>query len=215
VELSLKPSDFHAKLDSFKKQLKIAAACGYQYGLTWIMPGSNMLEPEQYQKQLIERMKIFCELLGEYGLILAVEAVGVQTLRSEYLYPYSCLLGDLIGLFHETEKKNVGIVFDLFHCFCSGDTDYSVIKEKEQIITVHISDGVQGRTAKEQLDQDRRLPGETGVIPYIPFMRRLEELGYDGPIIPEPLDAFAWRQPLSARIRRASDVLDFILSGIG
>ena len=41
-------------------------------------------------------------------------------------------------------------------------------------------------TIEEQIDNVRCLPGETGVIDLAGFLRALREIGYDGPVTPEP-----------------------------
>jgi len=39
---------------------------------------------------------------------------------------------------------------------------------------------------EEQIDNDRRLPMETGVIDLPGFIKKLAAMGYDGPVTPEP-----------------------------
>ena len=41
-------------------------------------------------------------------------------------------------------------------------------------------------TLMNQIDNIRCLPAETGVIPLTELMQILTELGYDGPVTPEP-----------------------------
>ena len=41
----------------------------------------------------------------------------------------------------------------------------------------------------EYIDNDRRLPMETGVIDLGGFLKRLAALAYDGPVTPEPFSA--------------------------
>ena len=56
----------------------------------------------------------------------------------------------------------------------------------EDIVTVHVNDAPEGLALEEQVDNDRRLPMETGVIDLPGFMGKLSAMGYDGPVTPEP-----------------------------
>ncbi len=51
---------------------------------------------------------------------------------------------------------------------------------------VHINDAVEGRDPDEQIDKERRLPGESGVIDLKGFLQELKAIGYTGPVTPEP-----------------------------
>jgi sugar phosphate isomerase/epimerase len=57
----------------------------------------------------------------------------------------------------------------------------------------------------------RTLPGETGVIDLAGFMRALQKLGYEGPVMPEPfsqrINDLAAHDPLAAA-REASRSMD-------
>ncbi len=53
-------------------------------------------------------------------------------------------------------------------------------------MTVHVNDAPTGVAFEAYIDQDRRLPMETGVIDLPGFMRKLAGLEYGGPITPEP-----------------------------
>ena len=54
------------------------------------------------------------------------------------------------------------------------------------VVTVHVNDAPTGLTMDQYMDNDRRLPMETGVIDLPGFLKKLQAMGYDGPITPEP-----------------------------
>jgi sugar phosphate isomerase/epimerase len=56
----------------------------------------------------------------------------------------------------------------------------------DDIVTVHVNDAPTGLTLETYMDLDRRLPMETGVMDLPGFMQKLQALGYDGPVTPEP-----------------------------
>ena len=49
-----------------------------------------------------------------------------------------------------------------------------------------MNDAPAGRPKDEMKDSPREMPGATGVIDIAGFLRALKEIGYDGPVTPEP-----------------------------
>lgn len=98
---------------------------------------------------------------------------------------------------------NVGLLLDAWHLYESGG-DVSAMDQitAKDVIAVHVNDAPAGIPRDEQQDLVRALPMETGVIDIVPFMRKLQELGYDGPVMAEPfskrLEEIAAHDPVAA-----------------
>ena len=92
-------------------------------------------------------------------------------------------LADAIG------TGNVGLLLDAWHLYTSGGSldDLDQITAAD-IVTVHINDAPPGIAIDELADTKRHLPLETGVIDLVGFMRKLDQLGYDGPVTTEPFN---------------------------
>ena len=58
----------------------------------------------------------------------------------------------------------------------------------------------------------RRLPGETGIIDIIGFLRALKRIGYDGPVTPEPFDEKLRRMPIREAILKTSKAVNKVWS---
>jgi sugar phosphate isomerase/epimerase len=102
---------------------------------------------------------------------------------------------------------NVGLLLDAWHLYTSGGSIDDLDKIGNQdIVTVHVNDAPDGVALDEQVDNVRCLPMETGVIDLPGFMKKLAELGYDGPVTPEPFSARvnAIEDPLEAARLTAS-----------
>ncbi|MCX8171849.1 MAG: TIM barrel protein, partial [Candidatus Bathyarchaeota archaeon] len=56
----------------------------------------------------------------------------------------------------------------------------------KDIIYVHVNDAPANVPLDKLVDNVRCLPGETGVIDLVGFLKKLKSLGYDGPVTPEP-----------------------------
>jgi sugar phosphate isomerase/epimerase len=80
-----------------------------------------------------------------------------------------------------------------------------------------VNDAPVGIDVDAQLDNVRRLPGETGVIDIAGFLQALAQIGYDGPVVPEPFSQRLRDLPSDAdRIQVAGEsmVQIFALAGI-
>ena len=56
------------------------------------------------------------------------------------------------------------------------------------IVYVDVNDGRAGRSRDEQMDLERTLPCETGLIDSRSFIHALKTVGYAGPLRAEPFD---------------------------
>ena len=188
INISDDEVDFELSLSEIEESIKLAAEIGYRNALTWTMPGSNRLNNQDYFEFLRKRLKIICETLRKYNLTLGVELVAPYTLQVQYKYPFSCRLEMLLELINSVESDNIGIILDAFHFYCAGHSveDYALISDV-QVVMAHISDAVKERSVNEQLDLDRRMPGETDTIDLSPFFQTLSRIGFEGAVIPEPL----------------------------
>lgn len=212
IDISQPEIDFTAALEQFAPTLHTAAACGYRGALTWIMPGCDTMPVQQYQDMIVERLAGLCEMLTVYGIPLGVEMVAPRTLQQQYRYPAPCRTEDLLMLIERVGCSRLGLILDSFHFYCAGHTpeEYVQITRPEQIVMAHISDGVAGRRAEEQQDLDRRLPGENGTAACHIMLEWLQEIGYQGAVIPEPLDKRLSALPLDIALKRAADAVQSV-----
>ena len=92
-------------------------------------------------------------------------------------------------LYHAIESSNVGLLIDCWHWYTShGTLDELKALDGDQVVYVHVNDAPPGIPVDEQIDNQRCLPGETGVIDIVGFLRTMKDIGYDGPVTPEPFD---------------------------
>jgi sugar phosphate isomerase/epimerase len=69
----------------------------------------------------------------------------------------------------------------------------------------------------DYVDNQRGLPGETGVIDIAGFLRALDEIGYEGPVTPEPFKDELKELPDDAdRLRAVGDCMRkiFVQAGL-
>ncbi len=88
-----------------------------------------------------------------------------------------------LALAEAIDKNSVGILLDSWHWYICGATVEDIKNLRaEQVVYVHFNDAPKGIPMDEYKDLKRAVPGETGVIDLVGFLRALKEIGYDGPV---------------------------------
>jgi sugar phosphate isomerase/epimerase len=170
---------------------------------TWVPPNSTERAFAENFEWHVARFQPIAEILKAYNCRLGLEFIGPQTLRPPDKHAFIYSLEGMLELIEAIGTGNVGLLLDAWHLFTSGGQLDDLDKLKaEDIVTVHVNDAPAGLTLETYLDNDRRLPMETGVMDLPGFMQKLVKLGYDGPVTPEPfsqrVNAIAATSPLDA-----------------
>ena len=63
---------------------------------------------------------------------------------------------------------------------------------------------------EDRLDSDRTLPGETGIIHIATFLRRLDEIQFEGPVTAEPFVSRLASQPAERSAQEVGAAMDKI-----
>jgi len=178
----------------------LGRALGCTRTCTWAMPGSDARPFGANFEWHVQRFRPIAQALADEGCRLGIEFIGPKTLRDRFQYTFIYTLNGMMELAHAIGTGNVGLLLDAFHLYTSGGTldDLDAITAQD-IVTVHVNDAVEGVPPDELMDQVRRLPMETGVIDLPAFIKKLQALGYDGPVTPEPF---------SARVNAIADPLE-------
>lgn len=191
------PVDFRKDNETFEdgiKELPKAAAILRKAGVsrvsTWIMPSHDELPYLDNLKQHSHRLGKAAQILGDEGLKLGFEYVGTKNLKIRFRYPFVGTLKEVQDLIADIGLPNVGIQLDSFHWYTSSETVADLEKlTNDQIVTCDLNDATSGRSIAEQIDGERQLPGDSGLIDLKGFMQALINIGYDGPVRAEPFNA--------------------------
>ena len=191
------PVDFRKDENLFKEGMatlpKLAEALqksGVNRMSTWIMPTHQELTYIENFKQHASRLKEITEVLQDYNIKLGLEYVGPKTLTSLHKYPFLSSMREAFELIHEINAPNLGIQLDSFHWYCAEETVEDIESlTNDQIVTCDLNDATAGRSVAEQIDGERHLPGDSGVIDLKSFIQALKKIGYDGPVRAEPFNA--------------------------
>ena len=192
-------------LEAFRSQTELMAALGVTRCATWILPGSNALNFDQFGEFHVERLTPVATILRDHGMSFGMEFIGPKTLRDSFRFPWVYTLKEMMRVGSEI-GPNVGILLDLWHLYTSGGSVEDVLKVPEsKIVLVHINDAPLGLERDQLVDNKRGLPGTTGVLPLKDFMAALREIGYCGPVEAEPFDDTLKELPEEERLQLVAD----------
>lgn len=203
-------------LEALPRQAQAASLIGCHRCATWILPGSNTLSLDENREFHIARFGPIAHILGQYGISLGLEFIGPKTLRDSFTYPFIYKMEDMLAMGAEI-GSNVGLLLDCWHWYTShGTVDDLKRLRPEQVVYVHVNDAPAGIEIDEQVDNIRCLPGETGVIDIVGFLQALKEIGYDGPVTPEPFKKELNDLPSDdARLEKIGAAMDAIFRSAG
>lgn len=137
----------------------------------------------------VERLKPVAEILGGQDCRFGLEFIGPDTLRRGRKHAFIHTMDGMLALCRDL-GPNVGLLLDLWHWYTSrGTWDDLARLGNCDVVNVHINDAPAGIPVDEQIDNERCLPGETGVLDIARFLKALDAMGYDGPVTAEPFSA--------------------------
>ncbi len=156
---------------------------------TWIMPTHADLTYRKNFNLHLSRLREVADILSQNNIKLGLEYVGPRTLMNKERYPFIRTMAECLELIGAIDRANVGIQLDAFHWYCAGESKEDILKlDPNRIVTVDLNDAKAGRNRDEQLDWERELPADTGIVDIESFLSALVEIGYTGPVRAEPFN---------------------------
>jgi sugar phosphate isomerase/epimerase len=167
----------------------------------------------------VTRLRPIAEVLRDEGCRFGIEFLGPKTYRAAFRHEFIHTLDGVMELIAAIGTGNVGVLLDSWHLYTSGGSLADLQDLTNQgVVVVHVNDAPAGIARDEQIDTVRTLPMETGVIDLVGFMRAVQEMGYDGPVMPEPfsqrINDLAATDPLAAA-REAAHSMDALWRAAG
>lgn len=190
---------------------RLAAAAekvGCTRTMTYIMPGHDELDYKENFNLHVDRLKPAAKILGDHGIRFGLEWVGPKTLRDKFKHGFIHTPEQVIELADAIDPGShakSGVLLDSFHWYTArGNAKTITDLLADRVVYVHVNDARKGRKPEEQVDNERALPGETGVIDLKLFADCLRKIDYDGPVAAEPfINEFA-DQPKEAVAKKVA-----------
>lgn len=203
-------------LMALPRQAEFALELGCTRTSTWILPASDERTFHDNFSFHVDRLRPAAQILADYGCRLGLEFVGPQTMRTGRTYNFVHTMDGMLALGAAMGTGNVGLLLDLFHLYTShGSLDDVRRLQRDDVVSVHINDAQAGLSADEQIDQQRTLPGETGVTDITGFLRALRDIHYDGPITTEPFSRRVREMQPDEAVRATSAAMDKVWQQAG
>jgi sugar phosphate isomerase/epimerase len=186
------PLDFRGDEETFDKSLAdlrdlaaTAAALDVRRTATWIAPASDDLTYDENMTLHQRRLKPAARILADNGIRLGLEYVGPKTSRQGKAHAFVHTMNQMSELC-EGVGDNCGYLLDAWHWYTAREDALHLQRlSVEQVVDVHVNDAPD-KPVEDQIDNQRCLPGETGVIDIATFLGSLQAIGYDGPVMVEP-----------------------------
>ena len=186
---------------------------------TYMPSGSDQRSFQENFDWHVTRLRPIAEVLRDEGCRFGIEFLGPKTYRAAFRHEFIYTLDGVMELIAAIGTGNVGVLLDSWHLYTSGGSLADLQDLTNQgVVVVHVNDAPAGIARDEQIDTVRTLPMETGVIDLVGFMRAVQEMGYDGPVMPEPfsqrINDLAATDPLAAA-REAARSMDALWRAAG
>jgi sugar phosphate isomerase/epimerase len=216
VEWRKDEARWRGDLDKLPRLAKAAHALGVRRTATWVLPMSNERELDENIAFHIDRFTPIARILAEHDIRLGLEFIGPKTLRDSQKHAFIYRMFDMLHLARKI-GPNVGLLLDVWHLYTSHGTLDDVKKLKaDDVVYVHVNDAPKNVAIDDQMDNVRDLPGATGVIDIAGFLRALKQIGYDGPVTPEPFKNELKDLPNDeARLKRVGKAMEDIFAKAG
>jgi sugar phosphate isomerase/epimerase len=203
-------SEWNDGVERLPARARLASELGALRTAMWILPSHDSLSYRENFVLHVARFQPIARILDEHGVRIGLEFIGPKTsrrLRYEFIHTLDGMreLCRAIG-------DNVGLLLDSWHFYSSGGSIEELQSlTNQELVHIHINDAPAGIPRDEQIDNQRRLPGTTGVIDITGFLKALTRAGYDGPVTAEPFDKqLNALSPEEAAAENARTVLDVL-----
>lgn len=209
-------ADYYSGLAQLPARAELAAELGCLRTTTVVGPASNDMTYQENWEFSVKRLRGVAEILNDYGHSIGLEFIGPATSRkgAKHLFAYS--MDAMLGLAAAIGTGNVGLLFDTWHWYTCRSTVDDVRKlSASDVVYVHINDAPDGIDPDEQIDSIRCLPAETGVIPLTELMQILNDIGYDGPVTPEPFSKIVNEMEPADAAKTTADSLNQVWKNAG
>jgi sugar phosphate isomerase/epimerase len=192
-----------------------ASAAGCTRTCTWVPSWSDEMTFEQAFEWHVARFKPIARILKENGCRLGLEFLGTRTLLKGHTHEFITTMDGMLELCRAV-GDNVGLLLDSWHWYTAGGTldDLRRLSDAD-VVYVHVNDAPEGVPVDEQIDNVRRLPGETGVIDLAGFLQALREIGCTAPVTPEPFAPRLSELPAEQAVRTVGDGLAKVWTAAG
>jgi sugar phosphate isomerase/epimerase len=182
-------TDFEQSLAVFEQDLSLCREAGFKCCVGYVQPSSDTLDYYDHFALLFERLKRIKPLLETYDVRLGLEFIGPTTMRVRRKFDFIHTMDGIRSLIAAANVQNcVGFKLDAIHWYTSGAGLLDIEKlSSDEVVYVEINDGLKGEYDRFTLPEfQRELPGAVGSIDLSGMLKKLDAIGFHGPVVVEP-----------------------------
>lgn len=185
VDLAAPEEDYQKDVEGLKAVVEVASSIGARTALVNIRPYNQGRQYHENFELHRERISHVAGLLGEHEMRLGLGLLAPKHHREGYGSQFIATPDALLTLIQTIVEENVGICLDVWEWYVGGGTVEQLRGFPASKITmVRLADFPQDADRELATEEDRPLPGSTGVIPVTEWLNWLREQAYEGPVTP-------------------------------
>ena len=210
--------DFEQSLTRFEQELSLCREAGFKCCVGYVQPSSDRLSYYDHFTLLCGRLKRLKPLLEAYEVRLGLEFIGPTTMRIRRKFDFIHTMDGIRSLIAAANAQNcVGIKLDTLHWYTSGAGLLDIEKlSPEEVVYVELNDGLKGDYDRFTLPEFKReIPGATGIIDIAGMLRKLDTLGFHGPVVVEPWNTQLREMNPGEAVMKVKLTLDLCLKKAG
>jgi sugar phosphate isomerase/epimerase len=209
-------SEFQQGLKQLEPLAQTAAEVGCVRAVTQLAPASDERPYHENFEFYRRRYNEIGAVLAPHGISLGIAFCSAPSARAERSFEFIHGFDALALLMATVQSRNVGMVVDLYDLWRSGGKVDDIRKlTPTQIVQVRVSDAPASPARDELTADQRQLPGSTGIIDVAAALTLLAEMGYDGPITPNPGRAGLGSISRDGFVRQVGQALDQVWKAAG
>lgn len=181
--------EFESGLGTWSRWIERARAAGCTRAYNHFWPGADDRDFEENFEWHHNRLERIYHVMKENGMQYGLEFMGAMTVCRQFRYPFIRTISGTMAL-ADSVSHEIGFVFDGIHWYTSGASREDMclyLNNMERVVNLHLDDGYPGRGPEEQIDRERAMPNESGIIDSTEIVRAFHGKGYEGPVIIEPM----------------------------
>lgn len=178
-------STFNDDLQQVTNLAEIASQVGAKRCRTVVMPASDEHPYHENFEFHRQRFTQIGDVLAKHDIQLGLDFEATTAHRDGCQNPFIHSPDALITLAKTVGKPNVGIVVDFWKWHVAGGS-LELVRDvsADQIVVVRAADIATDVDLESISDEERLLPGATGVIDSAGVLDHLADIGYEGPVTP-------------------------------
>jgi sugar phosphate isomerase/epimerase len=180
-------STYQADLQQLGPWAEAAASIGARGCVATVMPASDERSFKENFELHRSRIAEIAEILAPHEIWVGLGFLAPAHHRRGRLHQFIATPDALLTLMKTVVGSNVGVCVDFWHWHVAGGT-VEQLRElaPEQIVAVRVADVPDGIGLENIEDDQRLLPGATGIVPAAAALELLAEIGYRGPVTAYP-----------------------------